>query len=117
MVTAEVSEVHEIVHNLMTNSIHWLSNMPSGQRAIQIQIQRAENGFVEIVHSDSGPGVDPAIREEIFLPYFSTRDEGVGLGLAVVGDIATDYYGGELELLDNGPLHGATFRVTLRRRV
>lgn len=117
MVTAEVTEIHEVVHNLMTNSIHWLSNVPPGQRAIEIQVQRAPDGSVEILHSDSGPGVDPAIRDEIFSPYFTTRDEGVGLGLTVVGDIVTDYYGGELALLDHGPLPGATFRVTLRRRV
>jgi len=41
----------------------------------------------------------------------------MGLGLAIVGDIISEYYGGSLELLDGGPLPGATFLITLRRSV
>lgn len=44
------------------------------------------------------------------------KPDGVGLGLALSGEIAKDYYGGDLELLNSGRLPGATFRVTLRRR-
>ena len=63
------------------------------------------------------PGVPQANKDQIFEPYFSTRPEGVGLGLAIVGEIVSGYYGGALQLLDHGPLSGANFLVTLRKRV
>ena len=47
----------------------------------------------------------------------AARAEGIGLGLTIAGEIVQDYYGGDLELLDVGPLSGATFRITLRKRV
>jgi C4-dicarboxylate-specific signal transduction histidine kinase len=72
---------------------------------------------VEIVFSDSGPGVEAAFRDAIFDPYFSTKPDGVGLGLTIAGEIVNAYYAGDLELLDSGPLQGATFRITLRTRV
>ena len=67
--------------------------------------------------SDSGPGVKTEVRDIIFDPYFSTKPDGVGLGLTIAGEIISEYYGGALELLDSGPLPGATFRITLRSRV
>ncbi len=65
--------------------------------------------------SDTGPGVDPALRERIFEPYFTTKkggaSPGIGLGLAIARRIVAEH-GGTLELaLDSGP--GATFRVLL----
>ena len=71
---------------------------------------------VEVTFSDSGPGVPDEFREEIFNPYFSQRPDGVGLGLTIVGEIVHDYYAGDVALVDSGPLPGATFRPTLRRR-
>ena len=44
---------------------------------------------------DSGPGVDPAVRDRIFDAYFTTKAEGTGLGLAVVQQIV-DAHGGEI---------------------
>ena len=70
-----------------------------------------------MVVEDSGPGVAEDDREFIFEPYFSTKPDGVGLGLTIVGEIVKDYYDGDLELLDQGELGGARFRATFRRRV
>ena len=67
--------------------------------------------------ADSGPGVSEDIRGSIFHPYFSTAENGIGLGLTIAGEIVEEYYDGKLELLDSGPLPGANFRATLRRRV
>jgi C4-dicarboxylate-specific signal transduction histidine kinase len=72
---------------------------------------------VDILFADSGPGIAKANRAAIFEPYFSTKPDGVGLGLVIAGEIVRDYYEGELELLDTGPLPGAAFRIKLRKRV
>jgi hypothetical protein len=115
-VTADPTEIQEVFVNLITNSIYWLERVPKGKRTIAVDVRRQED-YVEFEFSDSGPGVDPRYRDQIFEPYFSMKQDGVGLGLTLAGEIIKDYYGGELELLNTGSLPGATFRATLRRRV
>jgi C4-dicarboxylate-specific signal transduction histidine kinase len=56
------------------------------------------------------------VRDYIFDPYFSTKPDGIGLGLTIAGEIATEY-NGSLDLVTPGLLPGANFRVLLRRRV
>jgi len=68
----------------------------------------AGQALVEI--SDTGPGVSPENRAEIFKPYFTTQKTGTGLGLAVVQQIVLTH-GWEIECLPNDP-KGAVFRIT-----
>ncbi|MEA1961896.1 MAG: ATP-binding protein [Bacillota bacterium] len=116
-VTADSSEIQEVIVNLLRNSMYWLKKVPDDERSIVVQIDRISENELHIIFSDSGPGVDPSDKDMIFEPYFSTRNDGVGLGLATVDEIVTDYYGGEVILLEEGPLDGASFKVILRRRV
>lgn len=115
-VTADPADIQMIVKNLVDNSLHWLRQVPKGQRKIEIAVNRPSDGVVEIIVSDSGPGVADDDRDKIWVPYFTRKPDGVGLGLAIIGEIIQDVYGGELHLTD-GPLPGATFAVTLKRRV
>jgi C4-dicarboxylate-specific signal transduction histidine kinase len=115
-VTVDEAELQEVFVNLIANSVHWLQEVPRTDRRIRATVNRDEDGL-HITFSDSGPGVREDVRERIFDPYFSTKENGIGLGLSIAGEIVEEYYGGRLELLDSGPLSGATFRVTLRRRV
>jgi signal transduction histidine kinase len=59
---------------------------------------------------DDGPGVLPENRREIFKPYFTTHQQGTGLGLAVVQQIVLAH-GWEIECVGNEP-RGAIFRIT-----
>jgi signal transduction histidine kinase len=83
--------------------------MPEGG-VIQIDtVQRRQ--AAEITIQDSGPGITDEERERIFEPFFSTKDGGTGLGLAVsYGIIAA--HGGNLELIPTAG-RGACFRFTL----
>lgn len=107
------TEIQEVLINLIQNSLYWIANESKENRAIIIKLNKIING-IEILFSDSGPGINPEYKENIFDPYFSTKVDGTGLGLAIAGEIITDNYSGEFELLEDGPLKGATFRVTLR---
>ncbi|MDQ0933334.1 ATP-binding protein [Streptomyces turgidiscabies] len=115
-VTLDPAELQEVVINLLDNSLYWLQHVPKGSRHVELKVERLEDGALALVVDDSGPGVPPEIREIIFEPYFSSKPDGGGLGLAIVGERVADAYGGALDLVDSR-LGGAAFRVTFRRRV
>jgi two-component system nitrogen regulation sensor histidine kinase NtrY len=68
-------------------------------------------GRVEIVVADDGPGIAPEVRDKLFLPYFSTKTTGMGLGLPIVHQIVTDH-GGHIRVEDNRP-KGSRFVIDL----
>jgi len=117
LVRVDPAEIQEVIINLLTNSLYWLQQVNETKREVIISVERKGPEHVEILFSDSGPGIPDENRELIFEPYFSTKSEGVGLGLSIVGEIVTDYYGGSLQLLNRGPLKGANFLISLKRRV
>lgn len=116
-VTLDKAEIQEVIINLMDNSLFWLAKSKKHHKKIEISIMKHANGSLAITLEDSGPGIPEEYRELIFEPYFTTKPDGVGLGLAIAGEIVEDYYGGSLELLPPDLLGGARFRATLRKRV
>lgn len=115
-VTADAAEMQQIFVNLLENAMYWLQKVPAETRAIAVEVRRTQDGGLEILFADSGPGVPDEARDFIFDPYYSTKPDGVGLGLTIAGEVASEYAGG-LELLPPGVLPGANFRITLRHRV
>jgi signal transduction histidine kinase len=114
-VTVDEAEMQQIFVNLIDNALFWLERPTKEKKRIQVEVLREATELV-IVFSDNGPGVREDVRERIFDPYFSTKPDGVGLGLTIAGETAMEYDGG-LELISGGPLPGATFRITLRKRI
>lgn len=113
-VTIDVSELAIALMNLIQNAIYWLSSI-STNRELYVDVADHPEGL-EITVSDNGPGVSPGDEEIIFQPYYSTKPNGIGLGLTIVGEIMADY-DGELSLLKSGVLGGASFRLLFRKRV
>lgn len=117
LVSIDTTELSEIFTNLITNSMYWLKSVPETKRNIRVMVERKYDDSLEIIFSDTGPGIDPKYKDQIFEPYFSRKPEGHGLGLCLVGEIVHDYYNGSVELLDTGASGGAVFRIILRKRV
>jgi C4-dicarboxylate-specific signal transduction histidine kinase len=117
LVRVDAAEVEEIIVNLLSNSLYWLEQASRKKREILVSVKRKQSEDVEILFSDNGPGIPSENRGVIFDAYFTTKAEGVGLGLSIAGEIITDYYGGSLELLKSGPLSGANFLITLKKRL
>jgi len=92
--------------NLVGNG---LEATPAGGE-VRVTVSREGDRVVFLV-DDSGPGIPPELRERIFEPFFSTRDEGTGLGLAVVEQVTLAH--GGLVRVGESPLGGARFRVEL----
>jgi signal transduction histidine kinase len=116
-VNVEETDLRIVLYNLTDNALHWLRDVPEEKREIVVRVSRHGDSEVEILFSDSGPGVEEEDRDLIFEPYFTRKLNGWGIGLSHAGDLVNEYYDGSLELVDNGPLPGATFRVSLRRRI
>lgn len=117
LVSIDTTELSEIFTNLITNSLYWLKAVPKDKRNIRVLIQRKDDGSLEIIFSDTGPGIDAKYKNQVFEPYFSRKPDGHGLGLCLVGEIVQGYYNGSVELLDTGKAGGAVFRIILRKRV
>jgi two-component system, NtrC family, sensor kinase len=83
--------------------------MPGGG-SLAISARGLENG-VEVQFEDSGHGIPEDMRNNIFEPFFSTKDGGTGLGLTVSYNIVTAH-GGTLDLVE-GKGTGACFRLFL----
>ena len=113
-VTIDESEVTVVFMNLIQNSIYWLSTVDS-ERKIDVNVSDEQDGL-SIVISDSGPGIQIGMEESIFDPYFSTKPDGIGLGLAIVGEIMSEY-DGELSLIKDATLSGAAFKLLFRKRI
>ena len=70
-------------------------------------------GRVQVLFSDSGPGVREEIRDGIFEPWVTDKPNGIGLGLTIAGEAAVEH-DAELSLAADGPLQGATFQMVFR---
>ncbi|AXS82920.1 MULTISPECIES: ATP-binding protein [Marinobacter] len=117
LVSIDTTELSEIFTNLITNSIYWLKSVPKESRRIHVMIERRKDSSLEIIFSDTGPGIDQKYKDLIFEPYFSRKPDGHGLGLCLVGEIVHDYYNGTVELLDTGSSGGTAFRIIINKRV
>jgi two-component system sensor histidine kinase FlrB len=94
------------VLNLATNALQ-----AAGEKARVDIATRLTDDQLEILVSDNGPGVAPGIRAQIFDPFFTSRADGTGLGLAVARSVARAHQG-DVALLDDDT-RGATFVIRL----
>lgn len=101
---AELME--QVFVNLLTNAAQ--ASPPQG--VVTVKTRAAEN-VLEVAVIDRGKGIDAKHRESIFNPFFTTRPDGVGLGLAIVQKIV-DEHGGRI-VVESEPGQGAVFRVQL----
>lgn len=115
VVKIDEADFEMVIVNLLQNSLYWLETIQGKERKIVVELTKDEQEL-NIIFSDNGPGVKEEDIPHIFDPYFTSKPDGIGLGLTHAGEIVTEY-GGVLELIDGGPLDGATFRVTFRKRI
>jgi signal transduction histidine kinase len=101
---AELME--RVFYNLVLNA----AQATAGGGAVTVKT-RAEGGVAEIAVIDRGVGIEPAQMKDIFNPFFTTKPEGVGLGLAIVAKIV-DEHGGKIAV-ESEPGKGSIFCVSL----
>jgi signal transduction histidine kinase len=106
-VLGSANALRQVFLNLTTNAIQ---AMPGGGRLRCSSRAHSQKHAVEIRFSDTGTGIAPADRPHLFEPFFTTRPDGTGLGLALCREIVAQH-GGKIDFESEGD--GATFRVVL----
>jgi two-component system, NtrC family, sensor histidine kinase HydH len=106
-VCGSASALRQVFLNLATNALQAMSH---GGRLRCSTRTEPQKGTVEVRFTDTGPGISPEVRQHLFEPFFTTRPDGTGLGLALCREIVLQH-GGQITLESEGP--GASFRVAL----
>jgi signal transduction histidine kinase len=102
--------LQQVVLNLITNAIDAMSTIAHRPRELLIKSAKDPEGVL-IQVQDSGTGLDPEQAERIFQPFFTTKPEGIGVGLSISRSIV-EAHGGRLWVTAGAP-QGAVFQFTL----
>ncbi|HEY8360633.1 MAG TPA: ATP-binding protein [Ramlibacter sp.] len=109
-VQAEPVALEQIIHNLLTNALQALDEVAPQDRSVVIRLA-TESGRGTLTVDDNGPGIPEHLLPRIFEPFFSTRSDGLGLGLSLCETLAAGM-GGELSAASRHP-RGAAFTLRL----
>jgi signal transduction histidine kinase len=105
-VRADPGQLRQVLLNLVRNARE--ATGPGGRVVVRTRVDAAR-ALAAIEVEDDGPGIPPAVRARVFEPFFSTKERGTGLGLALVQQVVHEH-GGELAC-EEAPGGGALLRV------
>jgi signal transduction histidine kinase len=108
-VAGDRAQLKQVLMNLMINGIEAM-NDGEGTRELTIKSQRAENGQIKVSVSDTGIGLPPLPVDRIFNAFFTTKPNGIGIGLSISRSIIEEH-GGHLWATNSS--RGANFHLTL----
>ncbi|MGC2525475.1 MAG: ATP-binding protein, partial [Stellaceae bacterium] len=110
-VSADRVQLQQVIINLIVNAIEAMAGAGEGPRELTIVsgVGDANDASVEV--QDTGPGVDPEQLDRLFQSFYTTKPDGIGMGLAISRSIA-EAHGGRLSAAPNHP-RGTVFRLTL----
>jgi signal transduction histidine kinase len=111
MVLADKNQIQQVLLNLILNAVDALNENAPDKRTIILHTERSD-GFVRVAVEDNGPGISAENAERVFDPFFTSKNTGLGMGLAVCKTIITDH-GGRIRA-ENNTEGGATFSFELK---
>lgn len=109
-VLADSIQIQQVLLNLVRNAVEAINSAECEERRVRIRTRADGEGGVEITVSDTGPGLDAEGLEKVFDAFFTTKADGIGIGLALSRSIA-DAHGGRLWASSDA--RGATFHLRL----
>jgi len=103
-------QLQQVILNLVVNGIDAMRDTPGENRIISVRTSRVEN-FAQLSVSDRGSGIPEDKLEKVFAPFFTSKAEGMGMGLSIAHTIIEAHHG--LISAKNRDHGGATFRIKL----
>jgi C4-dicarboxylate-specific signal transduction histidine kinase len=104
-------QLQQVILNLINNAMQAMSTGASDPRELQIFTGKSDHGDIVVAVRDSGPGLDPENPERVFETFYTTKPDGLGIGLSICRSII-EAQGGQLTAGANKP-RGAAFQFTL----
>jgi PAS domain S-box-containing protein len=111
LILADRIQLQQVILNLIMNAIEAMSEISGRRRELFIASEKDGSSHVRISVGDSGPGLDRKTLSQIFTPFYTTKPQGMGMGLAICRSII-EAHGGRLWATANAH-RGATFLFTL----
>jgi len=110
-VLADRIQIQQVLVNLIRNAVDVLAGF-DGSRAIDVETRAGANGMVQISVADTGSGLAPEVARQLFQPFVTTKQKGMGLGLSICRTII-EAHGGRI-WVEARPAGGTIFHFTLR---
>ncbi len=111
VIRADLVQLQQVLLNLLVNGLDAMRETPQEQRMVSIRTIVVDSETVQISVKDSGPGLSEDRIERVFQPFFTTKKEGLGMGLSIARTII-EAHKGRL-WAENNPEGGAVFHITL----
>lgn len=111
-VAVDEVQISQALVNILRNASDAVQDCPEIRREVVISSSMEGTAAVRVDVTDCGHGISEVARDRLFQPFFTTKPEGMGVGLSLSQTI-THVHGGKLSALNNDKGVGATFRITL----
>jgi PAS domain S-box-containing protein len=110
-VAADRVQLQQVVLNLLRNALDAMNTVDDRPRDLLIRTEREEGDWVRLSVTDAGVGFDPQNTNKLFEAFYSTKNDGLGVGLSVSRSIVENHQGRLWAVLNDGP--GATFSFSI----
>ena len=111
MVQADTVQIEQALINLVRNALDAMRELPALERRLLVTTGIAGNGMAFISVRDSGAGIKPTDMEHLFDAFYTTKETGMGMGLAITQTIIEDHRG-KIHA-ESWPGKGSTFTIEL----
>jgi len=110
LIMGDSTHLQQVLINLASNAMEAMEVVPPEQRTLSIKTLHSNSSHIQLIVADKGPGIPTNILPNIFESFYTTKPEGMGMGLAIVQTIV-DAHRGRIEVI-NDPDGGAIFIIT-----
>jgi signal transduction histidine kinase len=115
VVTGDRVQLQQVILNLLKNASDAMSSVNDRPRQLQIRTERGTDDQVRLTVQDAGVGLDPQAMDRLFQAFYTTKNDGMGIGLSVSRSIIERHHGRIWAEPNDGP--GATFSFSIPPRL
>ena len=110
-VLADKAQIQQVLLNLVMNALEAMQDQPADERRLELTLTRTDTGEALVALRDSGPGIPEPQQQKLFEGFWTTKQQGLGIGLSISRSII-ESHGGRLWFANN-PDRGGTFYFAL----